>query len=102
MRGQPELLLLIHTARWTWASTTALGFVPRGRVGLGERRARLCTKTAAALRGSLRMAGGLQDIHAHDQSALEPISMADLGVGEELAGLGVVNDLVDADRDAPI
>jgi hypothetical protein len=31
-----------------------------------------------------------------------PVSMADLRVGEELAGLRVVDDLVDVDSDAPI
>jgi hypothetical protein len=77
-------------------------FAHRGRVELDQRRARLGTKTAAGFRDPLRAAGGFQDIHAYDQSALEPISMAGLGVGEELTGLGVADDLVDADRDAPI
>src|SRR4029453_12579144 len=41
-------------------------------------------------------------VHATDQSPLEPIPVADAGVGDELACAGIVDHLVNIDRDAAV
>jgi hypothetical protein len=42
----------------------------------------------------LRQGQAVPNVHAGYQSTLEPITVADRGVGEEIAGFGVVDDLM--------
>jgi hypothetical protein len=53
-------------------------------------------------RGGCLVFRRFQNVHAYDQPALEPIPVADSGVGEKSAGSGVVDHLVDIDHDASI
>jgi hypothetical protein len=54
------------------------------------------------LANPLPLARRLQNVHPHDQSGLEPVTVAELGVGDELARAGVVDHLMDIDRDPAV
>jgi len=41
----------------------------------------------------------LENVHPDDESVLEPVAMADARVGDEIAGAGVANYLMDIDGD---
>ena len=45
---------------------------------------------------------GLEHVHPDHEAVLEPPAMDDARVGDRLARIGVVDDLMDLDRDAPI
>jgi hypothetical protein len=75
-----------------------------------RRDSRLCVASAPACRdeeqrsvfGSVLLARRFQNVHPDDHPFLEPITVADLGVRDELAGPRVVDNLVHIDRDRAV
>jgi hypothetical protein len=53
-------------------------------------------------RRSLRLASRFNDVHAHDESILEAIVVANARVGDELARTRVADYLMDIDRNAAV
>jgi hypothetical protein len=50
----------------------------------------------------LAVARRFENVHPDDQSILEAIAVANAGVGDELSGARVVDDLMDIDRDPAV
>jgi hypothetical protein len=48
------------------------------------------------------LARRFEDVHPDDQAILEAIVVANAGVGDELSGARVVDDLMDIDRDGAV
>src|SRR4029450_2008091 len=56
---------------------------------------------AGSLREATRLA--LEHLHpSHQTLAVEPVAMPDAGVGEQVAAVGIVDHLVDPDRDGAV
>jgi hypothetical protein len=43
-----------------------------------------------------------ENVHPNDQSVLEPVAVADAGIGDQIAGAGVVDYLMDIDGDTAV
>jgi hypothetical protein len=43
-----------------------------------------------------------ENVHPDDQSVLEPVAVSNAGIGDEIAGAGVVDHLMHTDGDAAV
>src|SRR5215211_81607 len=52
--------------------------------------------------GPLPLVRRFENVHPDDQSVLEPVAVANAGIGDEIPGAGVVDHLMDIDGDAAV